>query len=235
MNIRACVYLFFSLRIITTWKLRSAMILYTFQIAIFARTTRLVYARRRRARPRATERINPANGRRRQREREKTVYLHAGLIYARRPAATSDKSLTPRHYLFVCVHARAFFSNFPWKWYLRDEYKTHAHARTTYRRWYRRAGRLNASDIIRGPARTRTEIRGRGCCACTCTHCTHTGRPRPRERGLAHLYRCHGRLHPTPLEKSQNSASENPGTCNFENINLSPIRLLQQTMPSAQW
>ena len=31
--------------------------------------------------------------------------LHAGLIYARRPA-TSDKSLTPRHYLFALACAR---------------------------------------------------------------------------------------------------------------------------------
>lgn len=39
-------------------------------------------------------------------EQEKAVYLHASLIYAHRPA-TSDKSLTLRHYLFGRVHERA--------------------------------------------------------------------------------------------------------------------------------
>lgn len=56
--------------------------------------------------------VNPAGAKGEGEKEEKTVYLHASLIYARRPA-TSDKSLTPRHYLFGCAHwcarARAIF------------------------------------------------------------------------------------------------------------------------------
>lgn len=40
--------------------------------------------------------------------------LHAGLIYAHRPA-TSDKSLTPRHYLFELARARTFLLKVPVK------------------------------------------------------------------------------------------------------------------------
>lgn len=178
----------------------------------------MVYARRRRARRSDRENQSGKYKRRRQGEREKTVYLHASLIYAHRPA-TSDKSLMPRHYLFVCVHARAreFFSNFPWKWYLCDEYKTHAHARATYRHWYQDT----LTPRIRGPVRTQTRNP-------RLLH-MHAQTKRPRKRSFAHLYRCHDRLY-RYSSKSKNSASENIRMCNFENINSPLICLLQQTI-----
>lgn len=82
-----------------------AVIVYIFEIIIIVRT---LGTRDEGESDRAAERINLANERGRQGEREKTLYLHASLIYAHRPA-TSDKSLTPRHYLFVCVYAFAHF------------------------------------------------------------------------------------------------------------------------------
>jgi len=82
---------------ITTWKR------WLFTPSYLYMNYAMVYARWRRG---GTERINLTNERRRQGEWKTTVYLHASLIYAHR-LATSDKSLTPRHYLFVCVHARA--------------------------------------------------------------------------------------------------------------------------------
>lgn len=51
---------------------------------------------------------------RREKVRKGWRVLHAGLIYAHRPA-TSDKSLTPRHYLFELARARTFLLKVPVK------------------------------------------------------------------------------------------------------------------------